>query len=257
MKKFYLTLCSIVVASIVSAQTTDMSLFGFKGKVTKASVNSGGTGYESYSFGMDGNISDKIYLWDGTEGRSYDVVITNRARNGFSGDSYYGKLKATVVKNKITKISISGTKNDNPSTYTCSYTYDKDGNLKKVNEVFVYYVVEGIEYGGGIYGQNEYLAELDRLQREYQQKLMRGMSPSEAERWLENAQRRLQDKLNGVGVNAYARTKKTKKTVKAEYTYSNYVFDDFGNWTSRTYQKGTDILTQHQSVDISLKINNC
>ena len=261
MKKFYLTLCSVVVSSIVCAQTTDTSLFGFKGKVTNASINSGGTSYESYSFGTDGNNSDKIYLWDGTEGRSYDVVITNRARNGFSGDSYYGKFKATVAKSKITKMTISGTKNDNPSTYTCTYTYDKDGNLKKVNETFVYYKVEGIEYGANYTGVDNYNNEVQSASNDYYRDIesqanaisRNPLAAMNAQRNIEQSANRAANRITnaaqGVGVNAYARTRKTKKTVKAEYTYSNYEFDDIGNWTSRTYQNGTDIVTQFQTIN--------
>lgn len=242
-----LILCMIVATSYVNSQTTDVSLFGFKGKVTGASINAGAFG--SFSFGEDGYVTNKIFLWDGTEEQCYDVEINKRTKNVISGESKYGKFSATIANNHITKIKISGKINNYPSTYTCTYSYDKKGNLVKVNEVFVYYKDEGIEYGGGVYGVDNYQRELNNISQEYQRKLMSGMTQEQAQQWYNNAVARLQRAAQGVGVNTYARTKKTKKTVKADYTYSNYVFDDFGNWISRTYQKGTDYQTQNQTIN--------
>lgn len=245
MKKKLLTFCMIVATSFVNAQTTDVSLFGFKGKVTGASINAGTFG--SFSFGVDGNANNKIYLWDGTEEKCYEVSINKRTKNGISGESDYGKFSATIANNHITKITITGEKNNYPSTYTCTYSYDKKGNLVKVNEVFVYYKDEGIEYGGGVYGVDNYQRELQKAAEQYQRDLL--TNPARAQAAYDKAVARITRAQQGVGVSTYARTKKTKKTVKAEYTYSNYEFDDFGNWVSRIYKKGTDYRTQNQTIN--------
>ena len=246
-KKTLLTICVIVFTTLVSAQTTDLSLLGFKGKVIGANINYGNHG--SCTFDNEGNLTDKLHLWNGTDEKTYDVVVDKRSKKGLSGESDYGKFNATVSNNHISKIVITGTQNNYPSTYTCTYTYDKQGNLVKVNEVFVFYKDEGIEYGGGVYGVDNYQRELNNISAEYQRKLMSGMTRTQAQNWYNNAVARLNRAIQGVGVNAYARTKKTKKTVKSEYTYSNYEFDDFGNWISRTYQKGTDIQKQSQTIN--------
>ncbi len=244
MKKFYIVFCMILLTSVVSAQSTDRSIFGFKGEVDGAEIKAGNSSYGSYVFGDDGNLT-KLFLWDGTENRSYDVSIDKRTKSSLTGQSYYGKFTATVSKNHITKVVINGEKNGYASTYTVKYTYDKNGNLTKVNEVFVYYVEESIEYGGGVYGVDRYQAEVQRIQREYQKKLMSGVAPAKALQWYENAMRKAQQ---GVGVNAYARTKKTKKTVKADYVYSDYEFDDFGNWVTRILEKDNNYVTQTQNI---------
>ena len=213
MKKKLLTFCMIVATSFVNAQTTDVSLFGFKGKVTGASINAGTFG--SFSFGVDGNANNKIYLWDGTEEKCYEVSINKRTKNGISGESDYGKFSATIANNHITKITITGEKNNYPSTYTCTYSYDKKGNLVKVNEVFVYYKDEGIEYGGGVYGVDNYQRELQKAAEQYQRDLL--TNPARAQAAYDKAVARITRAQQGVGVSTYARTKKTKKTVKAEY----------------------------------------
>ncbi len=246
MKKLLFTLLALVMVMPLCAQVSEMKAFGFKGQVLNAKITSEGRSYGSYSFGADGYMSNKIYLWDGSDEKEYELIITDRTKKGFSGESNYGKVNATVTNNRITKLVITGERNNNKSTYTCTYSYDGKGNLTKVNEVYVYYVEEGVEYGSNVYGVDNYYNEIEAAANQYINDLT--SNPFNAIGAANRASKRIGRAASGVGVSSYARVKKTKKTEKAEYRYSNYVFDEIGNWVSRTIQKDSKIFTQYQTI---------
>jgi hypothetical protein len=242
-KNLLMALCMVSAMTVFAANPSsgaqsDATIFGLKGKVESAKTDKLGF---SLVFDADGNIKDNFGLYDLITGRWTWNEIQKRTKTGFVANcDDFGDFSVVVTNNKITKMVFDHLKEGSKSTRT--YTYDSKGNLSNVQEVYTYYTEEQMEYGANVYGVDEYNRELARLQQEYQRKLMNGtfLSAAAAQRWLENAERRLRDKLNGVGVNTYARTKKTKHTKTVKIKYSDYVTDDFGNWISRSYSMDED-----------------
>lgn len=234
------------VVSLLSAQTPDVAIWGFKGMVMNAKITSDSRNYGSYSFGVEGNVSGSVSLWSASGNELCNLQIAERTKKGFTGESNYGKVKATVTNNRIAKLEFTGEKNNNKSTYTVTYTYDNTGNLIKVNEVYVYYVEEGIEYGSNVYGVDNYYNEIEAAANQYVKDIK--SNPLNAVGAANRASKRIGRAANGVGVNSYAKVKKSKKTIKAECLYSNYVFDEVGNWTARTCQKDNNKFTQYQTI---------
>ena len=236
MKKYFSTMMLLLIAMTSFGQgkpgpASDLTTFGFKGKVMSAVVDTHGT---SFTFDRSGNISDKFGEYDPITGRFEWSNIVKRTKNGFIAfcDSY-DEYTVTVNKNRVSKIVYDHLSDNKKSVRT--YTYNKEGILTGIQEVFTYYEEETIEYGSNVSGVDNYQAEIQRLSQEYQRKLMSGMTPQQAQRWYNNAVKRLENAARGVRVNGYARTKKTKHTKTSKITFSNYVFDDFGNWISRNY----------------------
>ena len=243
MKEKILVLLFLAVTMSAWGQTKDMTVFGFKGKVESAEVDKMGN---SFKFDKDGNIDGKFGEYDVNAGKWDWFEIQKRTKTGLTMVSEnYGKVTITIAKNKVTKMVFDGLTNQK---CVRTYSYSKDGTLASIQEVLTYYTEEGVEYGANVMGVDEYNRELERLQQEYMEKMMNGMTQQAAQKWLEKAQRRLQDKLNGVSVNGYARKKKTKHTKTEKITFSNYAFDDFGNWVSRSYSMDGETGQQTQAI---------
>lgn len=112
MKKNYLVLCMMLLTSFVSAQSTDMSVFGFKSEVKEAVIKAGSSCYGIFYFSKNGSICEypQSALWSAikdTDGRAYSIDIDKRTPKSIEGSCYHGQFNATVANNKITKIVIT------------------------------------------------------------------------------------------------------------------------------------------------------
>ncbi len=239
-KELFTLLCLFGVLSAFGANPkpatkNDLTSFGFKGKVESASADED----IDVRFDENGNISGTFSLFDLYTGKwTYNNTVVKRTNTGFvSSSDDFGDFTVTVANNKVTKMVFDHLKNDSKSIRT--YTYDRQGYLSKVQETFTYFTEEKLEAGYNITGTDAYYRELEKLRAECQRKMLT-MSPQEAQQWYDNAVIRLQNRLNGIDVNGYARVKKQKHVKTTKISYSNYVFDDFGNWVSRDYVKEED-----------------
>ncbi len=244
MKKLILFLLLLPMVMTAFGQQNDRTRFGFKGKVESAEIDiHGGSFNFNEEGGLNGDFRDYVFFAK----KTIWCDIVKRTKNGFVATcSDFGNFTVTVKSNRIIKIVYDHLIDGQIIIRT--YSYDKHGNLTNINEVFTYYTEEGIEYGSNISGVDAYNAELQKLQKEYTSMLMRGTSQAEAMAWYSRAQTRLRNKMNGISVNGYARTKRTKHTKKSKMSFSNYKFDDFGNWISRNYVLGDESGQQTQTI---------
>ncbi|MCR5140767.1 MAG: hypothetical protein K6B45_11485 [Bacteroidaceae bacterium] len=269
--KICLLFFSSIVGTSALAQTTEMQKwFGFKGKVEKAQIYSDNEMRCSYSFdSLDGILVNPYIEFDETERKLFNENYVSLNKGGFNGVSdKYGPFTVSLKNNLISKVVFKNV-DENSGTYTRTFTYDKDGHLTKLNELYIYYTVEGVEYGANISGMDQYTRETNQALNEYSQNVNNSLeeyqrdlarnplnymdaanrASNQINNSASNAANRITNAAGGVGVNAYANTKKKKHTVVLDVYYSNYVFDEFGNWTSRTSTSKNGTFSELQIIE--------
>ena len=248
-KKNLFSILFFLLANLAFGQSNDVNRFGYKGKILSATV-SNYTKWNSFSFDKNGTIGSVFTDYSEIKG-GYTATITKRTKNGFTGTSTFGNFTLTLSGNHISSISFK----DDDKTLSRTFTYDKAGNLIKINETYIYYTTDNIEYGANLTGvdnyyneinkaANDYYNEINKAANDYYNDLMRNpynynSSANKARNRINRNANRAANRINkaarNVGVNSYSRVKKTKHTEKASATFSNYVYDEFGNWISRKY----------------------
>lgn len=235
MRKSYLALfvLLLVLPLSVFAQNTDLKRLGFKGEVQKVE-NDGSYISTVYEFDESGNASDfRIFLG---ETQPVSASITSRTKNSIKGKWFVanqsGSYTLTVSNGKMTKLVAK----DDKGTSTITYGYNSKGEMVRSELTYVYYTTETY-YEGGYSGLDEYERSLNALANS-------GSIVSAAR----NYNRALNAAAN-VGYGVRERKKKIKHTDKHTETFSDYVYDEFGNWVSRKIARdGSNAGTQHRII---------
>lgn len=255
MKKTVASLLLCSIATSIGAQS-DLNLMGLSGKINGTSIYLGDDFRYKNTYDGKGNFVDfnleRIYY-------TYPATVTKRTNGGFQGlvniENQSCTFKVTKSKGRITKVVFD----DGKGTLTRSYTYS-NGNLTQVNENYVYYTEDEIEYGANYTGLENYANELEAATDDYYNDLekiadnpLNLLNPAKTSNKIaksaNKASNRIAKAAAGVGVNSYVRTKKTKHEDKHIILYKDYVFDDFGNWVSRlTSRDGGSYKPEIQSI---------
>ena len=180
----YLSL--LLISSLIS-YADNWSRLGYKGKVTKTTIFGYGSGKESFTFDISGNL---LGITTDCYNVSFSTQMLTRTSTGFSGTckikGFDGKISITTGKKGITKIYI---KYDTGSL-TVTNSYDSKGKLTKKVYEDIWYTEEEPTYDSNIgselnrysknqsstlnrYG-NRQQANLNRLQKKINDALAKG-----------------------------------------------------------------------------------
>ncbi len=240
MKKIIIFTLLATIALAANAQS-DLPLFGIKGKVLSAAYYLNNEKKYTNTFDESGRLQDfniEMNFY------GFPATIEKRSATGFEGTcSFQGQwfgYKITKANGYISKFTC----NDGKGTMTMTYTY-ANGTLVRVDESYVYYTEDQIEYGANITGVDDYYKEVGKATDDYYKELEKTYSnplnylnpygtAKKVQRSANRAANRINNAAGRVGVNTYAKTKKTRHEDKHVTLYRDYRFDDFGNWVSRT-----------------------
>ncbi len=225
-----------LLISSLNSFADDMTRLGFKGQLNKSSISGSYSGTESYTFDDFGNIS-KFYT--DRYGASITTTSLNSTSTGFSGtcetEGIDGKVTITIGKNGITKIYV---KYDTGSL-TVNNSYDSNGRLIKKTYNETWYTEEELTFETNIEEEAEKLFQRQQTAVEDLYNPRNILNPERAaQKYIDATERN----ANAYVSNARAgfRKKKVKHTKNETYIFSNYVDDEFGNWTERTVKKQGD-----------------
>lgn len=274
-RKFFLSL--LLISSMIS-YADDWSRLGYKGIGTKSTIsdNSGYGGYDSEKYIFD--ISGKLLeITSNRYGSNFSAKSLTPTSTGFSGscetNDVDGKITITKGEKGITKIFVKyGT-----GSFTISNTYDSEGKLSKKVYDATWYEKEEITYESNIgselnrfsKNQNSTLNKYGNRQQENVEKYKKKMESAMArgdmnaykkayDEYMKASSSNVDDYMNesNRNVNSYMsnaragiKTKKVKHTEHRVYTFSDYVFDDFGNWKTRKVSTENENFEDCQTID--------
>ena len=266
----YLSL--LLISSLIS-YADNWSRLGYKGKVTKTTIFGYGSGKESFTFDISGNL---LGITTDCYNVSFSTQMLTRTSTGFSGTckikGFDGKISITTGKKGITKIYI---KYDTGSL-TVTNSYDSKGKLTKKVYEDIWYTEEEPTYDSNIgselnrysknqsstlnrYG-NRQQANLNRLQKKINDALAKGdMAAYQRARdeYMKASNDNANDYMNESETNSNSymsnvhagfKKKKVKHTNHNVCYFSDYDFDEFGNWTSRTVSLEKDEFGERQTI---------
>ena len=277
MRKLLLALSTVLTVGL-SAQPKDASLFGYKGKVKTATVKTSANDLERFSIRFDdnGGIVGEYTDYEHVSGMRVQHQLTKRTRNSITGLTLSEKFTMTIANNRITKTVYRG---DDNYSLTRTFTYNTDGRLTKIDEVEVSYTTEVVLNNGFNDAQriandvksdaqqnantmmsdaqqnaNELYADIMRNPLDYEGAANRAAERNNAaaNRAAERnnaAANRAANRINAAASRMGPRERKVKHTNRATITFSNYQFDDFGNWTSRTVTDKDGVCEESQIIE--------
>jgi ElaB/YqjD/DUF883 family membrane-anchored ribosome-binding protein len=274
-RKFFLSL--LLISSMIS-YADDWSRLGYKGIGTKSTIsdNSGYGGYdtEKYIFDISGKL---LEITSNRYGSNFSAKSLTPTSTGFSGscetNDVDGKITITKGEKGITKIFVKyGT-----GSFTITNTYDSEGKLSKKVYDATWYEEEEITYESNIgselnrfsKNQNSTLNKYSNRQQENVEKYKKKMESAMArgdmnaykkayDEYMKASSSNVDDYMNesNRNVNSYMsnaragiKTKKVKHTEHSVYTFSDYVFDDFGNWKTRKVSTENENFEDCQTID--------
>lgn len=209
-------------ACVMANAQTDQKKLGYKGVVTSVAEGS----RHKYIFDGNNNVKSFHYI------NGLGFTTTKRDASGFVGT--YNGYNA-VIKTGSGHIN-SLTIKDGSETYTETYTYNKAGECTKASYSRVWYTADAVEYGlnvddGGYYDAlNDYANSLNQLANSGNI-----LSAGKAAKKAYSSYNKAVNSINKMSVSSYAKTKKTKHTEGYTYVFSNYVYDEVGNWVTRDW----------------------
>lgn len=255
-------LLSLLLATSLMSYADDWSKLGYKGSGTKSAISGNNSGTESITFDNSGNL---LGITTNRYGASFSTNSLTPNSSGFSGtcttEGFNGKITITTGKYGIVKINI---KYDTGSL-TVTNSYDSEGKLSKKVYDESWYTEEELTFESNVEEEAARLyrnqqasanrmyerqqANANKLYEDYQKALLSG-DPRKIKKAQDAYEKASRDNANDYmneserNANRYMsnaragfKKKKVKHTKHNVYYFSDYDFDEFGNWTTRTVKE--------------------
>lgn len=228
--KFYLFLIALCCVSGIHAE--DWTKFSLKGKVLKTEITDVEQNLKSVTiFSAEGNLVN-IQLQDGTTDYGYELGLALYRKN-YVTDMTNGKISSLQFTDSYGR------------RCTVSFHYGQNGQLSKMTYV-ENWTTTSVEHISASAQMNEAVAKAKRLKNELS-KLKAG-TPAYNQKMAEYQAAAKRASVNNYGAQNIEHVQTHTSEGEAK-SFSNYEFDEFGNWTKRkVYINGRNSYWESQSI---------